>query len=57
LINESVSRVQAGSELVTTAGNAMDTIITSVTHVNALMGKYLSLLTSKVAASPRLAWP
>ncbi|HCB1743867.1 TPA: methyl-accepting chemotaxis protein, partial [Citrobacter braakii] len=39
LINESVSRVQAGSELVTTAGNAMDTIITSVTHVNALMGE------------------
>lgn len=39
LINESVSRVQAGSELVTTAGRAMDTIITSVTQVNALMGE------------------
>lgn len=37
LISESVSRVQAGSSLVTEAGNAMDAIITSVTHVNALM--------------------
>lgn len=39
LINESVSRVQAGSELVTDAGKAMDTIISSVTNVNALMGE------------------
>ncbi|SFQ98503.1 methyl-accepting chemotaxis sensory transducer with TarH sensor [Enterobacter sp. kpr-6] len=39
LINESVSRVQTGSELVTAAGKAMDTIISSVTHVNALMGE------------------
>lgn len=39
LISESVSRVQAGSELVTDAGKAMDTIISSVTNVNALMGE------------------
>lgn len=39
LISESVSRVKAGSELVTTAGEAMETIIHSVTQVNALMGE------------------
>lgn len=39
LISESVSRVRAGSELVTNAGIAMDTIISSVTNVNALMGE------------------
>jgi methyl-accepting chemotaxis protein len=39
LISESVARVQAGSELVTDAGKAMDTIISSVTHVNELMGE------------------
>jgi methyl-accepting chemotaxis protein len=39
LISESVSRVQTGSALVTTAGEAMEAIITSVTHVNALMGE------------------
>lgn len=39
LISESVSRVKAGSALVTTAGEAMETIIHSVTQVNALMGE------------------
>jgi len=39
LINESATRVRTGSELVTTAGEAMETIISSVTQVNDLMGE------------------
>lgn len=39
LIGESVTRVNAGSELVVTAGEAMETIIKSVTQVNSLMGE------------------
>ncbi|WP_192456832.1 methyl-accepting chemotaxis protein [Musicola keenii] len=39
LISESVSRVQIGSDQVQEAGNAMGTIISSVSHVHDLMGE------------------
>lgn len=42
LIDESVSRVQQGSELVDTAANTMSEIVRSVTQVNDIMGEIAS---------------
>ncbi|MRS89311.1 methyl-accepting chemotaxis protein IV [Enterobacteriaceae bacterium RIT714] len=42
LIEESVSRVQQGSELVDTAAHTMTEIVTSVTRVNDIMGEIAS---------------